>query len=132
MEAKGYKQYENGIWFPSELDERFGERQTTRFTLKSVKFNDDVDPAGLLLPAGANLRDERFGEVTSYRITDGSLPSDEKVRKMLGDERAANKAMDQAQNTSKRPSLAMIAPIAGLFLMAMSCVLWIRSGKKES
>lgn len=131
IEAKGYKQYKDGIWFPTELTERFGNKQTTQFTLKEVKFNDDVDPAGLRLPAGANLRDERFGEVTSYKITDGSLPTDAEVRKMLGEQSKEAKAMAQAENMGKRQISAMMVPIAGLLLMAMSCALWVRSFKKQ-
>ena len=134
IEATGYKQYSNGVWFPTELIETMGDVQTIRFKLKDVKFNDDVDPAGLLLPAGANLRDERFGEVTSYKIADGTLPTDAEVRKMLGEQRKQDTAMAKAQgmdgNGNRQLSL-MIAPIAGLFLMALSCALWVRSGRKE-
>jgi hypothetical protein len=118
IEAKDYKQYDGGIWFPSELNERFGRRLTSRYKLKSVKFNDDVDSTGLLLPAGAILRDDRFGEVLSYKITDGCLPCDATVRKIVG------------KGNISQPSSKLVL-IAGLLLMGISCVWWIRQGKKE-
>lgn len=85
--ATEFKQYADGIWFPSKIVET-SPNDTTEYTLIEANFNENVDPFGLTLPPDLRVADSRFGtgrNMVIYKTTDGRLLTDEEVKmKMAG------------------------------------------------
>lgn len=135
---EGYQQHKNGVWFPSKITV-IGPISTTEYTLVKVAFNEAIDPMEMRLPADMRVADSRFGYSSKpaiYKLQNGQIPSDEEVRKMLNLDKEATQAKNAASQEVASPkpnplSSLPIAPAAGLLLMAMGCMMWMRSGHNE-
>ncbi len=80
--ATQFKQYADGIWFPSKIVET-SPNDTTEYTMIEAQFNEDVNPLGLTLPPDLRVADTRFGmgrNMVVYNTTDGRLLTDEEVK----------------------------------------------------
>lgn len=135
-ELKGYRQYEEGIYFPSEIQEigtsEAGEvRIDTLLTLQTVQFNESVDTSRLSppVPKGTQIADFRFGEQSgvTYRVED-HIPSDDEVRVELKRQQdALNK-----QNTSSKAQLAVGALSTALIAGAGGRMIGILRRKRKT
>lgn len=132
---EGYKQYKNGVWFPSKVTIT-SPSSTTEYTLLKAAFNEDVDPLEVRLPPGMRVADIRFGtgpKAAAYKPKNGAIPSDDEVRQMLHLDKEAGIAEDKASKEAKpEPSSSPIAPAAGLMFMAMGGMMWARSRKDDT
>ena len=132
--ATDYKQYENGIWFPSHVTVKW-PNATTEYTLVSAEFNDNVDPAELKLPS-LKVTDSRFGsgpQTVVYNVKSGTLPSDEQVKALIEDDRQAMAAKQEgAQATARNPKMAALPVAAGLALISFGGWLLNANRRKNS
>ncbi len=87
-ELTGYQEYEDGIFFPSHIEEVSNNEEGTLLSkfsldLQKVRFNNNVDTTRLYppVPKGTRLTDYRFGEHkgVTYRVGN-ALPSEKYVR----------------------------------------------------
>ena len=132
--AQDFREYGKGVWFPSSVTYNTSYA-TTEYTLIKAEFNDEVDPAGLRLPAGIRITDRRFGADTEplvYSPKDGQLPSDAEAKKMLGlkadEDVSKTKAGAQA---GKLPVSKAALPLLGLLCIGFGATLWKRASKME-
>jgi len=134
VSIEDYRKYRDGVWFPSKVTVT-EPTSTTVYTLVKAAFNEDVDPMELRLPADIDVADTRFGvgdKIAEYKLTDGVIPSDDKVRQMLHLDKEATAAQDKASREAKSESpTSPIAPATGLMFMAMGSMMWVRSRKED-
>jgi len=132
--VSGYKQYENGIWFPSKVMVKT-PTMTTDYTLVDAKFNSQVDPADLLLPIGLRVADARFGygsKLAIYKVSDGKLPTDEQVKAMIASDAQAKQAKAGDAKQTSVSDRAPMASIGGLGFIALGSLMLVRSRRKQS
>ena len=120
VSATGYKQYADGIWFPSKVVMTWPD-SSSEYTLVSAKFNEDVDASELKLPF-VNVTDFRFGsgpKAVVYNVESGKLPSDEQVKALIKDDAVAMVAKQAASREAPQdPKLAVLPVAAGLAFMS--------------
>ena len=133
--VSGYKDYSNGIRFPSKVV-MTTSTSTTEYTLVSAKFNSEVDPSDLRLPAGLRVADTRFGEganAANYTVKDGKLPSDAEVKAIIErDAKAVQAKEEQAHAGATKTTLSSsLAPLGGLSLIALGGFMLLRNKRKK-
>ena len=137
--AEDFREYGKGLWFPSKViyTAPYG---TSEYTLVKAEFNDEVDPADVLLPAGLRINDWRFGTAipaVTYPLQDGQLPSDAEIKKRLGlkedeDIAKAKAKQDQTEQARNMPVSEAALPLLGLICMGFGVALWRRANKMEA
>lgn len=126
-----YKQYGSGIKFPSKVVIDTGVYKV-EYYLQSAKFNGQVDPSQLKLPAGTFVVDSRFGrgpDTVTYSMKDGKPFSDTQVRRLLGEkpkkiaelQKAHVAGLTPVSSSSKVPLMPLVV---GVFMLMAGVALW--------
>ena len=123
----------SGVQIPSRIvySDRVSHKpggQRIELVLQNAAINNSVDVSSILLPAGAEVGDYRFGKEkgVKYKITDGHLLTDAQVQKLLG-------ALPQpSKSTAVQQSSFPITSLLGLALIALGGALWIKTGRKQN
>ena len=132
--AENFRKYQDGIWFPSEVNVTT-PTDVTEYSLVKAEFNDEVDPIALRLPVGIRVADKRFGEdkILVYTPKDGQLPDDSEFRKMLGLKANEEVARGVEQKELLQPfgtqTSQSAIPLLGLLSIGFGVVLWSRANK---
>lgn len=112
----------DGIQVPAKITTSVGNSFEVTWQLQEARLNNSVDKANLLLAAGTEINDYRFGaeKALRYKIVDGKLLSDTQVRKLLGEQKAVAAAEDARITESGMPVIVL----AGLSFLGLGGVLW--------
>lgn len=146
VQIGSYQEVRDGAMFPSKVVVTT-PAFTATYTLVKSNFNQEVDPSSVLLPPEIRLSDARFGadKSVTYRVTDGVVPSDAKIRKMLGEKAQKETALTNAEkevNTEKagfqesspnaRTPVPPLTAIPGLGFIALGGLMLLRTRRKDS
>ncbi len=132
--ATNYRMHEAGISFPDKVQVDNGA-QRFNYTLVTAEFNERVDPQSVRLPAKLRVVDGRFGtegaQSVEYPLANGKLPSDESVKKMLGQKGDRVQPKEARQYSQGEQSTVPVVAGLGLLLVAIGGGMWRRGERQQ-